>query len=293
MCRVRRRLLSLLAFISIPACVPRADYDELKGELDNARKALTDTEALVQERDGSLADQRELLARYEAELEGAQREAAALRRELEMTAAQRDARAAELANAMKDQAALEESIEAMTRALAEANERELAAKQRVYAFKELLKRFRSLIDAGKLRIKIVDGRMVLELPTDILFASGSADLSADGEAAIREVGGVLAEMTDRSFQVEGHTDNVPIDTRRFASNWELAAARALGVRAMLESVGMKPTHVSAASFGETRPVADNGTEEGKAANRRIEIVLLPDLSRLPGAEELEALSRGG
>ena len=279
--------------LAIVSCVPQADYDELKRELDTARTALLDAQGRADGLSAEVANNHELLARYEAEIEAAHAGAAALRRDLEMTAVQRDARAAELANAMKDQDALQDSIDAMTRALAEANERELAAQQRVYEFKTLLSRFQSLIDAGKLRIKIVDGRMVLELPTDILFASGSATLSPEGDAALQEVGGVLAEMRDRSFQVEGHTDNVPIETRRFSSNWELAAARALGVRATLETAGMKPEQLSAASFGETRPVADNSSAAGKAANRRIEIVLVPDLSSLPGAEDLEALSTGG
>lgn len=290
---MRVRPFGALAALAVVSCVPRADYDDLKRELETARSALLDAQGRGDGLDAEVARNRERLARYEAELEAAQAEAAALRRDLEMTAVQRDARAAELANAMQDQDALHESIDAMTRALAEANERELAAQQRVHEFKTLLARFQDLIDAGTLRIKIVDGRMVLELPTDILFASGSATLSAEGDNALREVGRVLAEMHDRSFQVEGHTDNVPIDTRRFANNWALAAARALGVRATLEAAGMKPTQLSAASFGATRPVADNGSAAGKAANRRIEIVLVPDLSTLPGGDDLEALSARG
>ncbi len=290
---MRRQLFAASLALSLAACVPQAEHDDLKRELDSARTALSQLDAhvggLEREREKNLAQ----LERYREELEAAHREAEAMRRDLEMTAVQRDARATELANAMKDQAALEESIEAMTRALAEANERELAAQQRVYEFKRLLKRFQKLIDAGKLRIKIVDGRMVLELPTDILFASGSAKFSPEGEAALQEVGAVLSEMADRKFQVEGHTDNVPIDNRKFANNWELAAGRALGVRDTLEAAGMKPTQLSAASFGETRPVADNGSEAGKAANRRIEIVLVPDLSALPGAEELKRAGGGG
>ncbi len=286
---MRRGLVAPWAALIIVSCVPKAEYDDLKRELGEARRALVDADVEAASREGQLSDQRAALARLENELSGAQREAAALRRELEMTAVQRDARAAELAEAMKDQSALQDSIASMTRALALANERELAAEQRVYEFKQLLARFRSLIDAGKLRIKIVDGRMVLELPTDILFPSGSATLSPEGEAALQEVGAGLAQMSDRQFQVEGHTDTVPIDTRRFADNWELAAGRAMGVRATLEAAGMKPEQLSAASFGETRPVADNATEAGKAANRRIEIVLLPDLSTLPGAAELKQL----
>ena len=279
--------------LSIASCVPKADYDETKSQLADARQALIDAGAEGDRQGNELGQVRNTLARYEAELAAAHQEAATLRRELEMTAVQRDARAAELANAMNDQDALQDSIEAMTRALAEANDRELAAERRVYEFKTLLARFQNLIDAGKLRIKIVDGRMVLELPTDILFGSGSAALSPDGESALREVGAVLAEMSDRSFQVEGHTDDVPIDTKRFGDNWELAAARALGVRTTLESAGMKPSQLSAASFADTHPVASNETPAGKTANRRIEIVLRPDLSALPGAEELKALEAGG
>lgn len=289
---MRRSSFGPLVALSIASCVPTADYDEAKAQLASARQALLDAGAQGQRVDRELQEYGSTLARYEAELEAAQREAATLRRELEMTAVQRDARGAELANAMADQDALQDSIQAMTRALAEANERELAAEQRVYDFKKLLARFQNLIDAGKLRIKIVDGRMVLELPTDILFGSGSATLSPEGKLALEQVGAVLAEMSDRTFQVEGHTDDVPIDTKRFGDNWELAAARALGVRATLESAGMKPTQLSAASFAQTHPVADNGTPAGKAANRRIEIVLRPDLSALPGAEELESLGTG-
>lgn len=282
-----------LLALSIASCVPKADYDETKAQLAEARQALLDAGAQGQRLDRELDQSGATLARYEVELKAAHQEAVTLRRELEMTAVQRDARDAELANAMNDQDALTDSIESMKRALAEANDRELAAEQRVYEFKTLLARFQNLIDAGKLRIKIVEGRMVLELPTDILFGSGSATLSTQGESALREVGAVLAEMSDRSFQVEGHTDDVPIDTKRFGDNWELAAARALGVRATLESAGMKPTQLSAASFAQTHPVADNDTTAGKAANRRIEIVLSPDLSALPGAEELESLGTRG
>lgn len=282
-----------LLALSIASCVPKAEYNETRAQLAEARKALLEAGAQGQRLERELDQGRATLARYEAELAAAHEEAVVLRRELEMTAVQRDARDAELANAMNDQDALADSIESMKRALAEASERELAAEQRVYEFKKLLARFQTLIDAGKLRIKIVQGRMVLELPTDILFGSGSATLSSEGESALREVGAVLAEMSDRSFQVEGHTDDVPIDTRRFGDNWELAAARALGVRATLESAGMKPTQLSAASFAQTHPVADNSTTAGKAANRRIEIVLSPDLSALPGAEELEALGTRG
>jgi chemotaxis protein MotB len=135
-------------------------------------------------------------------------------------------------------------------------------------------------------VKIADGRMVVELATDVLFDSGSAKLSPAGKEAIMEVSRVLVTIADRQFQVEGHTDNVPIATAQYPSNWELAAARSMTVVKSMIEAGMTPARISAASYGDTRPVAGNDTPDGKAATRRIEIVGVPDLSELPGFEEL-------
>jgi chemotaxis protein MotB len=129
--------------------------------------------------------------------------------------------------------------------------------------------------------------MVLALPSDVLFDSGSARLSATGKEAVQQVGSVLSGMGRRRVQVEGHTDNVPIHNDQFASNWELASARALVVvRAMMHS-GMPSDAISAASYGEFHPAASNDEPKGRAMNRRIEVVLLPDLSSLPGFDELQ------
>jgi chemotaxis protein MotB len=184
---------------------------------------------------------------------------------------------------------LEQERAAMQRALAEYEERNAAADRRIAEYRELMRRFRSLIDSGKLRIKIVDGRMVVELPSDILFASAQAHLSREGREAIEEITAVLIDVPDRRYQVEGHTDDWPIQTVRFRSNWELAAARAITVVQTMVTAGLPPERVSAASFGETRPVGDNETEIGRAQNRRIEIVIVPDLADLPGFEELQEI----
>jgi chemotaxis protein MotB len=192
-----------------------------------------------------------------------------------------------MATATKDKSRLLASVEDMTRALADLEKRRAEAEARVAEFKNLLARFRSLIDAGKLKVKIIDGRMVVVLATDILFASGSASLSKEGRTAIGEVAQVLRTIPQRAFQVEGHTDTVRIATAQYPSNWELAAARAITVLKTMVEGGLAPDRVSAASFGETRPVATNETQDGKALNRRIEIIIVPDLSTLPGFEELK------
>lgn len=193
----------------------------------------------------------------------------------------------ELAQVIKDRSALKGSVDEMKTALEELAKRKAAADQRISEYRGMLARFKSLIDAGKLKVKIVDGRMVVALASDILFASGSAALSKEGKTSLTEVGNLLAQIPDRKFQVEGHTDNVPIRTEQFPSNWELASARALTVLKTMVDAGLPAARVSAASFGDSKPAAANETSEGKAQNRRIEIVVVPDLSSLPGFDELQ------
>jgi chemotaxis protein MotB len=95
---------------------------------------------------------------------------------------------------------------------------------------------------------------------------------------------VLAELDDRRFQVEGHTDNVPIATERFPSNWELSSARALSVVQLLVRGGVAPESLSGAGYGEFQPVASNDDRESRRRNRRIEIVMLPNLDVIAGTQ---------
>lgn len=197
-----------------------------------------------------------------------------------------------LGKASSDRKTLSSSIEHMKTALREAAERKAEREKRIAEYKKLVQRFKSLTDAGELSIKIVDGRMVVALPSDVLFSSGSARLSAKGQETIKKVSQLLVNIEDKKFQVEGHTDNVPIRSAKYPSNWELASARALNVVKMMESSGMPPHRLSAASYGPNRPVQKNDTREGKQANRRIEVVVVPDLSALPGYDELKKMSDG-
>ncbi len=187
---------------------------------------------------------------------------------------------------------LESDVSQMKQALQEMSSRRAEAEQRINEFRELTSKFKKMVDAGQLSVRIADGRMLVALSTDVLFPSGSAKLSKAGITAIQEVAATLSTIENRKFQIEGHTDNIPIKTAAFSSNWDLASARALTVVNTLLGASMPPEQISAASFGATRPVADNTIPEGRAANRRIEIVVLPDLSSLPGFEELQRLSKG-
>lgn len=298
------RLHCLLIALLTAGCVTRTRYDALAAERDQVRQTmqaeLDAGRAEAARCAQGLADAQAGATRCAergAELDReVQRQAAAARaNELEAQDLRSDLKTQQelLARLVKDRSQLKATVDEMRAALAEAAEREREAGRRVAEYKNMLARFKDLIDAGKLQVRLVDGRMVLTLPMDILFPSGSAKLGKEGHDALLAVGRGLATIPGRSFQVEGHTDDVPIHTAAYASNWELAAARALGVvRALLEA-GVTPQRVSAASFSEYHPTAANDGDANRARNRRIEIVVVPDLSGLPGFRELQKLTGGG
>ncbi len=277
------RSIVLVAAVVCSGCVTQSTFDALKAQHDETVDQLTERNKQLGMAEAKIGD----LDRTGKSLEAALVD----EKEKVADANQRIARLmAEMASASKDKNKMQASIEEMTIAISDLEKRRAAAEARVNEFKSLLAKFKSLIDAGKLKVRIVDGRMVVVLATDILFSSGSANLSKDGKVALAEVAQVLASIPKRSFQVEGHTDNVPIATAQYPSNWELASSRAINVlKSMVES-GLPTGRVSAASFGDSRPTAPNDTPEGKAQNRRIEIIIVPDLSGLPGFEELQKIS---
>jgi chemotaxis protein MotB len=258
------RVVLIGAVAVVLGCVPQGSHDALKAdhartlaELDQARSSLAQEEARAR----SLAEQ---MSKLEQELGATQ----------------------------KDKSSLESNVEQMREALAELRKRKAQADERIAEFKALLGKFKALIDSGKLKVRIREGRMMVELATDVLFPSGSANLNDNGKAAISEVAKLLASIPDRKFQIEGHTDNVPMRSKQYRSNWELAAGRALTVLDTMIAAGMPADRISAASFGASKPAKPNNSPENKAANRRIEIVVVPDLSSLPGFDELQRVSAG-
>lgn len=154
--------------------------------------------------------------------------------------------------------------------------------QRLEVFKSITDKFRQMIDSGKLQVVMRHGRMIVKLPAGVLFPSGSADLSKDGQTSLAEVARILRQFSDRRFEVGGHTDNVPIGPpSTFKNNLELSTARAVTVTDYLVEKGMNAARLSAAGYSAYQPVATNATEAGRQENRRIEIALVPNLSEVP------------
>jgi chemotaxis protein MotB len=155
------------------------------------------------------------------------------------------------------------------------------AEKRLAVFKDLTAKLQAMIDSGKLKVSIRNGQMIVELPAEVLFDSGKAELSTAGKETILQVAATLKSF-DRRFLVAGHTDNKPLlKTSKFGDNWELSTARATTVTKTMIEGGVPAKSLAAAGYSEYDPIADNTTEEGRKKNRRIEIVLLPNLSELP------------
>lgn len=286
--------LFLLAFIFSIGCVSTSKYDSLKQSCDETEQKLQDE--LKAEREKSVKsdeDRKQELAKikedHEKELQTKQEKYNNLLREkiaLRNSMAQMEGSVDDLS---QEKDALSKQKDEMTQALEELRKRKEESEARVTEFKNLLDKFKAFIDTGKLKIKIIDGRMVIVLSSDVLFASGSKELSPNGKKAITEVTAILTKIENRKFQIEGHTDS---DRYRVIgqTNWDLAADRAINVLYTMLKAGLPESKISAASFGDSRPIVPNDTSANKAQNRRIEIVVVPDLSLLPGYEDLKKMA---
>jgi chemotaxis protein MotB len=219
-------------------------------------------------------------------------ESAAHRKEIDA----RDARVLALENKLKslgqDVSRLETERTGLGGELDQANKRmeelrkaQAQAEARAAQFRKLVTQFKALTDAGKLQVEIRENRMIVRLGDKILFDPGKTELKPEGKDALKQVTVVLKDLPNRNYQVAGHTDNIPIKSKRFRSNWDLSTARAVEVVDFMIASGLEPKRVSAAGYAEQSPVAANDTPDNKAKNRRIEITLVPNLDDLPPIDE--------
>ncbi len=128
--------------------------------------------------------------------------------------------------------------------------------------------------SDKVRLALDRRGLVISLTATNFFSSGSADINPEVYPLLNQVAESLV-IYDNAIRIEGYTDNAPIRSSRFPSNWELSSARALSLlHYLIERQGFAPSRLSATGFGEQHPVADNATEEGRMLNRRVDLVVL-------------------
>ncbi len=144
-----------------------------------------------------------------------------------------------------------------------------------------------LIEKGLIAVKGSRYWLEVEIKSSVLFPSGSAQVQPDAVPVLKRLAGILHEYPNR-IQVEGFTDNVPIRTAAFPSNWELSTARATSVVHLFSGVGLSPGRLAAVGYGEHRPSAPNDTEAGRSKNRKVVLVILADDEDAARLHELTA-----
>lgn len=248
--------LSLVLALAATGCVSAGKYDEAVAKATVTQAELGKKTTALEQSSRDLEQQRAELLR--------------LRGEMSVIAKSSDA--------LKSATGME--IADLRKRLDELKAAQAAADSRAALYKDLTLRFKRQIDDGNLSLMVRDGRMVLQLPNDVLFDSGRTELKPAGKKALEAVAEVMKTLKSRQFQVAGHTDNVPIRSAPFASNWELSSGRALGVVHFLIGKGVDPQVLSAAGYSDVDPVVKNDTPENKKKNRRTEITLQPNIDEL-------------
>lgn len=210
------------------------------------------------------------------------------KKELEEAAAKIEQLKTELKGAGVDISNLNANLEQQARALEDYRKRAEQLEAIKKRFEALRTKLQALTSLG-LNVTIRNNRMVIQLPGDVLFDSGRETLKKDGEQILSKVAEVIrndAGLASRSFQVAGHTDNAPLQGGRFKDNWGLSVMRAREVLAFLvgpagdKGGGLNPKNWSAAGFGDQDPIKSNDTPEGKQANRRCELVVVPSAEEI-------------
>lgn len=246
--------------------------EKLNTEMEDLTKKLLTLEANLEETEDSLNQKQQKLEQLESSLdllklnsETALKERIAENEALMEKIAEREN---ELADRMERVAELEGLITGQQKAMRNLKEK----------LSDALLNFE---DKG-LTVEARDGKVYVSMENKLLFKSGSWTVGAQGRLAIEELGNVLADNPDISILIEGHTDNVPYGGKGpLKGNWDLSTKRATTiVNQLLENPDILPQNLTAAGRGEYLPIAPNSSREGRAANRRIEVVLSPQLNQI-------------
>jgi chemotaxis protein MotB len=175
---------------------------------------------------------------------------------------------------------------ALAKEVAELKRIRAAAEKREQEYRQLMSKLQKMVDAGTLEVKVRNGRMLVQLSSDVVFPPGGTRIKPEASEALRELAAALSQFEDRKFQVVGHSDATPIHTARFPSNWELSSQRAIEVVKLLVAEGVPPEIISAAGNAEFDPLIDSDLPEDLAKNRRVEVVFVPKIDELPGFDNL-------
>jgi chemotaxis protein MotB len=228
--------------------------------------------------------------RTQAELDTALKQIADLKDQLQKMGVSMETINQQLEQSGSANKELTKNVEELQRALKEYQERAAQLERIKQRFELLRDKLKKLTELG-LKVEIRRNRMVIRLPGDVLFASGDDKLQKEGNKVLDAVAEVIRndkQLSSRYFQVAGHTDNKPLKGGRFGDNWGLSAMRARQVLLYLVGAvdakegggGLTSERLHAAGYGDTDPVSKNDSDDGRKQNRRVELVLMPDVEEM-------------
>jgi chemotaxis protein MotB len=311
---IKRLLILTLVIFTSTSCVSSKLYKELEGKYSNLKNDYdtlnADSESVLSDKNTLQNQFDQLQSEYDAtvlERNQLQQDVTALQKKYDAlndsyTALEQNSSKAIADNVQKNRELLAQ-LDAKETALAAENNRLLKLEadmqersQRIAELEALIaskdQAMRDLKDAisnaltafeGKgLTVEQRDGKVYVSMENKLLFKSGSWAIGSDGRTAIEQLGTVLADNPDIAVLIEGHTDNDPFSSGgQIANNWDLSTKRATAIVQILnENEAINPESLTAAGRGEFAPIATNETNEGKARNRRIEVVLTPKLDEI-------------
>ncbi|HKL48094.1 MAG TPA: OmpA family protein [Desulfuromonadales bacterium] len=285
----------LAASLLSGGCVSKTRYEEKAAEAELLRQSITALETEYRQLEDRYRQQREEKNELNNRLKEVLQDNSELQQDILRARADLDrmerlytTKNEEAGRAMSQMRATIDDLQEQNRELAQQLERERRELQEQVSklkgtYDQLVGKLEQQIERGEVTISELEGKLTVNMVERIIFASGEAEIKPQGLEVLRDVGNVLKDVEDKAVRVEGHTDNVPISPRlqeTYPTNWELSSARAVNVvRFLQEKIGIPGEKLFACGFGKFRPIADNGTAEGRARNRRIQIVLVPEATQ--------------
>lgn len=283
---LKRTFILMVVFllpIMVGGCVSSSKFEKKVAEADGLNQAL---QALQQKYDKLTAENNDLKDQFKklngdfAQLSIQKDKITADRDELDKVLKSKSDSLSKTINELRGKTAALEmenaSLKEGVANLKKTKEEEVKSVSKTY--ENLMQEMKGEIAQGQVAITELKGKLTVDVLDKILFASGEAEVKPEGLAVLQRVIDILKNVKDKAIRIEGHTDNVKIGgalARKYATNWELSAARAINVTRYLQKQGIDPALLASVAYGEYKPVADNSTSEGRAKNRRIAIILQP------------------
>ena len=272
----------MLVFAALTGCVSSGTYQQKKLQAEGLEQSLQERQAayakLSAENDQLKGEQKRLtgeLAALTSERDALTSSKKGLEESLKSTSDAKNQKIGDLSQRLgqleAENARLKEDVAQLKKL------KEIEVQKTSKTYENLLDSMKSEISKGEVTISELKGKLTVNLVESVLFDSGKAEVKPNGLVVLQKVIDILKNIKDKAIRIEGHTDNVPIVgalTRKYPTNWELSAARAINVARYLQQQGVDPALLAAVAYGEYKPVAPNDSDEGRAKNRRIEIVLV-------------------